>query len=73
MISLALILMTLPSRLAEVRAERRDLSQLRESCSGVSVETPVLEDHALGAGASTTRNDSNESNDNQGALNLWRR
>ncbi len=72
MISLALILMTLPSRLAEVRAERVDLSQLRESCSGVSV-TPVLEDQALGASASTTRNDSNESNDNQGALNLWRR
>ena len=81
MISFALILMTLPSRMAEVRAERKFRDQhglspqvadssLFERCNGVYLKRRSSKTQALGTNASTIRNDSS---DNHGDLNLWRR
>jgi hypothetical protein len=66
MISIALILMTLPSRIAGSRAGRQDRirhgesltrqadSFLQERCSSVCVERRSSNDQALGTSASTT-------------------
>jgi hypothetical protein len=75
MISFALILMTLPSRVAEVRAGRAIRgglpdSSLHERSSGVCVKRQSSKTRRL---AQTPLQPETDSGDNQGPLNLWQR
>jgi hypothetical protein len=88
MISFALILMTLPSRVAGVRARHGESStgranaaqhglsstgvdsSLHERCSGVCVKSRSSKTRPLAQAPLQLRNDSGE---NEGTLNLWRR